>query len=320
MSRSPTSSNLSFGLLLPQEEGPGEPPPTWAYISATARAAEDVGFDSAWLVDHMLWAEDPWERDPAEYGAEGVTGPYGALEAWTTIAALAAVTTRLRLGTLVTCTRYRNPALLAKMADTVHDISGGRLVLGLGGGDNAPEHAQFGYPFERRVSHFAEALEIIAPLLRTGQVDFEGEFYRAHAELRPRSAGSVGPPILIGSLANRPRVLGLVARYADIWNGWSYGATRAEDLAPALAAVDAACAEHGRDPATLARSAVVVVALDGPMARNPDALTGTPDEIAATLAGFRAVGIDELQLRLFPNTLESIEQFGPILERVRSTT
>ena len=310
-------AGLSIGLLLPQEEGPGEPPPTWEYISEAARTAEAVGFDSAWLVDHFLWDQDPWRRDPADYGEAAGDGQLGTLEAWTTIAGLAATTSRIRLGTLVTCTRYRNPALLAKMADNVHSISGGRLVLGLGGGDNREEHEMFGYPADRAVSHFEEALQIVVPMLRTGRVDFDGEVYRAHTELRPRPVPG-SPPILIGTLANRPRMLRLVATYADIWNGWVWAATEAAKIRPALEAVDEACRAVGRDPASLRRSAVVVVALDGPMARNPDVIRGSLDDVAATIAGFAAEGIDEVQVRLFPNDLASIERFGRILERVRS--
>jgi len=127
------------------------------------------------------------------------------LECWTTLAALAEATTRPRLGTLVTCTGYRNPALLAKMADTVDEISGGRLVLGLGAGDAEDEHQMFGLLWERRFARFEEALTIIIPLLRTGRVDFEGEFFNARAaELRPHGPRPGGPPILIGALRHRP--------------------------------------------------------------------------------------------------------------------
>ena len=309
---------LSVGILLPQEEGPGDPSPSWDLMSSAARVAEDVGLDSVWLVDHFLWDTDPWERDPADFGEVADPRGYGTREAWTTIAALAATTSRIRLGTLVTCTRYRNPALLAKMADTVDEISGGRLILGLGGGDNRPEHERFGYPIERPVSHFEEALEIIVPLLRTGHVDYDGVAYSAHAELKPRGPRTGGPPILIGSLATRPRVLGLVAKHADVWNGWVWGLTEATQVPPVRDRVDAACLAIGRDPATLARSIVIVVALSGPMARSPDILTGTVEELAATIAAFADEGINEVQVRLFPNDLTSIEQLGRVVEAIRS--
>lgn len=306
----------AIGLVLPQEEGPGEPEPSWGNISGAARLAEDVGFDAAWLVDHFLWARDPWERNPGDYGLPSSDERLGALEAWTTIAGLAAVTSRIQLGTVVTCTRYRNPALLAKMADTVDGISNGRLILGLGAGDNRPEHEMFGYTADRPVSHFAEALQIIVPLLRTGAVDFEGEFYRAHAELLPRGPRAGGPPILLGSLANRPRMLSMVAKYADIWNSWVWAATEATAVRPAVEAVEDACRAIGRDPDSLRRSTVLVVAMDGPMARNPDFITGSIDDIAHTIAAFADEGVDEVQVRLFPNDLATIEQFGRVVEQL----
>jgi alkanesulfonate monooxygenase SsuD/methylene tetrahydromethanopterin reductase-like flavin-dependent oxidoreductase (luciferase family) len=307
---------LSVGLLLPQEEGPGDPPPSWALISSAARAAEEAGFDSVWLVDHFLWPDDPWGRDPADYGEKADPRGYGALEAWTTIAALAAVTSRVRLGTAVTCTRYRNPALLAKMASNVDDISDGRLVLGLGGGDNMPEHEMFGYPTDRPVGHLEEALRIIVPLLRQGEVNFEGDFYRARTAIKPRLGRPTGPPVMIGALHNRPRMLGLVARYADIWNGWIW-ATKAEDLRAAREAVDAACVAEGRDPASLARSTVVVVALEGPMTGMRGVITGSDEQIAATLSSFRGEGIDEVQVRLFPNDPATIDHFGRVVSLCR---
>jgi alkanesulfonate monooxygenase SsuD/methylene tetrahydromethanopterin reductase-like flavin-dependent oxidoreductase (luciferase family) len=106
----------AIGVLLPQEEGPGDPEPTWRLISAAARRAEEVGLDSVWLVDHVVWHVDPWNRDPGAFGEAARPGGYGVREAWAALAAVAATTTRVRLGTLVTCTRYRNPALLANMA------------------------------------------------------------------------------------------------------------------------------------------------------------------------------------------------------------
>ena len=309
----PWPARLSIGLMLPQEEGPGDPTPTWSLMSAAARLAEDVGVDSLWLVDHVLWAKDPWARDPADFGAQPDLLGYGTLEAWTSLAALAATTSQVRLGTLVSCARYRNPALLAKMADSVDDISGGRLVLGLGAGDNRPEHEAMGIPTERPMAHFEEALEIIVPLLRTGSVDFEGSAYRAHMELKPRASRGGGPPIMIGSLTSRPRALGLVTRFADIWNGWMAAATAAQ-VEPYRNAIDRACREVGRDPASLGRSIVLVVALSGPMTRLPGAITGSIEDIAEAIAPFAGEGINEVQVRLFPNDLAAIERFGRVIE------
>jgi alkanesulfonate monooxygenase SsuD/methylene tetrahydromethanopterin reductase-like flavin-dependent oxidoreductase (luciferase family) len=298
---------MRVGLILNHEEEPGGISPRWEDVRGFAQDAEAAGVDAVWIADHFLWDGDPWGRDDA--------GKYGSWEAWTTLAALCQVTSRIRLGTLVSCTGYRNPAVLAKMADSVDQMSGGRLVLGLGAGDAPEEHERFGFDFGRRVSRFAEALEIIVPLLRTGSVEFAGEFYTVRgAELRPRPPGTTGPPILIGSLAHRPRVLSLVARHADISNGWMTHQSDPVHVPPLRAAVDAACVAIGRDPASLARSTSVAVAY-GPAP--VDAITGAPEEIAETFRAFAAEGIDELQVRLFPNDRTSVERFAPVLEALR---
>jgi alkanesulfonate monooxygenase SsuD/methylene tetrahydromethanopterin reductase-like flavin-dependent oxidoreductase (luciferase family) len=166
------------GLILDQEEELDQATPRWRDTLAFARGAEAIGIDSLWLVDHFVWSADPRGRRAEAVDATD-TGGLRRSEAWTTLAALAGATSRIRLGTLVTCTRYRKTALLAKMADTVDEISGGRLVLGLGAGDDPAEHRRFGIPNDRPVSRFEEALSIIVPLLRTGGVDLEGEIYSA---------------------------------------------------------------------------------------------------------------------------------------------
>jgi alkanesulfonate monooxygenase SsuD/methylene tetrahydromethanopterin reductase-like flavin-dependent oxidoreductase (luciferase family) len=143
---------MRIGLILNHEEEPGGMSPRWEDIRGFAEDAEGAGFDALWIAD-LLWDGDPWGRDP--------DGRYGSWEAWTTLAGLCSVTSRIRMGTLVTCAGYRNPALLAKMADTVDQISGGRLVLGLGAGDAPGEHDRFGFPSERRVSRYAEAPEAL---------------------------------------------------------------------------------------------------------------------------------------------------------------
>jgi alkanesulfonate monooxygenase SsuD/methylene tetrahydromethanopterin reductase-like flavin-dependent oxidoreductase (luciferase family) len=251
----------------------------------------------------------------------------GQWECWSVLTALAAVTRRVELGTLVLCTGFRNPALLAKTADTVEEISGGRLILGLGAGWNEREHAAFGYPFDHRASRFEEALTIIHGLLREGRIDFAGRFYAAReCELRPRGPRPAGPPILIGTRGER--MLRLTARYADLWNVWlAFGRNDPADLAPLREAVDAACAAVGRDPATLARTAAVMVAptegAEPPviLARAgiaPTPIGGTPAQIAERLRAFAAAGIAHLQVHLHPNTPASIDAFAPTLALLRS--
>jgi alkanesulfonate monooxygenase SsuD/methylene tetrahydromethanopterin reductase-like flavin-dependent oxidoreductase (luciferase family) len=233
------------------------------------------------------------------------------------LAALAAATGHVGLGTLVACTGYRNPALLAKMADTVDEIGGGRLVLGLGAGDYEEEHQAFGFRWDHRVGRFAEALAIVAGLLRGGRVDFAGEYYAARdCELRPRGPRPHGPPLLIGALAHGPRMLRLTAQYADLWNGWlTYGRSHPDAVPPLRAAVDAACAAVGRDPATLGRTVAVRAMLLGRAAfPGEEPLSGTPAELAAALRAFASEGIAHVQVWPIPNTLDGVEAFAPVLE------
>src|SRR5204863_9724625 len=147
---------------------------SYGELREIAQAAEGVGLDSIWVYDHLLF------RAPGE----PTTGIY---EAWSMLAALAADTSRVEVGTVVLAIPFRNPAILAKMAATIEEISGGRLILGLGAGWNEPEFDAFGIPFDHRVGRFEEALQIVLPLLREGHADFHGRFYRADdAVLVPR--------------------------------------------------------------------------------------------------------------------------------------
>ena len=303
---------LKVGLHLPIGEGMlARGTARWRDLLALARRAEEVGFDSLWIPDHLLFRTGPGSS-------------VGVWECWTLLAALAAATERIALGPVVACTSFRNPALLAKMADTVDEISDGRLILGLGAGWHEPEYRAFGYPFDHRASRFAEAIQIIHGLLRAGRSDFSGTYYQIEdCELRPRAARPGGPPILIG--AGGPTMLRLVARYADLWNAdWT---RRAAELAPRLAAVDAACIAEGRDPATLGRSACVLLDLpgangrggQGPRTRNDAARSPIADtaEAVAILREYADAGIEHLQVWLDPGTLAGIDAFAPVLAALR---
>jgi alkanesulfonate monooxygenase SsuD/methylene tetrahydromethanopterin reductase-like flavin-dependent oxidoreductase (luciferase family) len=209
------------------------------------------------------------------------------------------------------------------MADTVDEISNGRLILGLGAGWNEAEYRAFGYPFDHRVSRFEEALKIIHGLLREGQIDFDGTYYQAReCELRPRGPRAGGPPLLVGS--EGPRMLRLTAQYADLWNTYFSHTKNDPAAVPALRErVDAACRSVGRDPATLGRTAAVLVNMGGgsvqPMAPHWEVtpLEGAPEQLADGLRAFAAQGIEHVILWLEPNTLESVEAFQPALELLR---
>jgi probable F420-dependent oxidoreductase len=297
-----------LGIILPVAEWrmDGETP-GWADLLAMSRKAEEIGFDSIWVVDHLI--------------VESATEPTaGVWEGWSLLAALAAATDRVELGSLVTCVGFRNPALLAKMAETVDEISGGRLVLGLGAGHHEPEYRQFGFPFDHRVSRFEEAIQIIHDLLRDGKVDFNGRYYQAdNCVLRPRGPRPGKIPIMVGTTG--PRMLGLTARYADHWNVYfDKTGNRVDGLKPLLEMVEKACAAAGRDPATLERSVSVLVGLgDDPGARGVSVpyLSGSAEEIAAELRAYAALGISHIQIRVEPITVESIEALGEVVDHVR---
>jgi probable F420-dependent oxidoreductase len=275
----------------------------WADVLAMARAAEACRFDSLWVSDHLLFRFDG-------------KSPQGVWECWSLLAALAAVTERVEIGPLVSCTSFRNPALLAKAAATVDEISGGRLILGLGAGWHEPEYNAFGYPFDQRVGRFAEALTIISGLLRTGHISFDGAYYCARdCELRPRGPRPAGPPIMIGTTGDR--MLRLAAVHADLWNAW--GVNDPAAIASLRSKVDAACVAVGRDPKTLGRTCTVLVDLDGRAGRpreTPPFLTGDPQTLAETLRGHAGEGISHVQAVLDPNTVGGVESFARVLEEL----
>lgn len=294
---------LRVGLILPDTEGEmGGQTARWNDLATMARLAESARFDSIWVADHLIYRFPP---KPSQ-------GPW---ECWSNLAALAAITSRVELGPLVSATSYRNPALLAKMADTVDEISGGRLVLGLGAGWHQPDYDAFGFPYDHRVSRFEEAIQIIHGLLRTGHVDFEGTYYTARdCELRPRGPRPEGPPIMIGS--SSPRMLRLLAEYGDIWNAWAR--QNLDELAADRQVVDAAMEAAGRDPATVERTVTLLVDLPTATGRPSEEKEGfrprTPDELAAHLVDYAAAGISHVQLMLDPNTPAGIEWAAEALE------
>jgi probable F420-dependent oxidoreductase len=279
----------------------------WPEYASIARAAEEVGFDSIWVGDHYLYRGD----------GRPERGPW---EAWTLLASLAMVTERVRLGPLVACLNFHNPAVLAKTAATVDELSGGRLIVALGAGWNRTEFDAFGLPFDHRASRFEEGFEIVRRLLDGERVMFEGRFHQARdAVLLPRPARR--PTMMIGSTGER--VLAAALPHADVWNTWYdwYGNT-AEGFATKIREIDLACERAGRDPATLERSACVLVRLGDDAERRDEPgvtpLEGSADAIGAGLREITQAGADELILVPDPITEESVRTLGPIVRGLRS--
>lgn len=289
---------MRVGIQLPEVEREVR----WPELLAIARAAEAAGFESIWVGDHLLYRGDG--------GPE--RGPW---EAWTLLAALAAATERVRLGPLVACAAFHPPGLIAKMAATIDEVSGGRLVLGLGAGWNAAEFDAFGLPFDRRVARFAESFAIIRALLGGERVTLEGRHWSAHdAVLLPSPARRV--PLMIGS--NGPRMLSLTLPHVDAWNTWykDYGNT-AEGFARLNERISAAARDAGRAPGEVRRSACVLVKLAGAGARavapGVTPLTGTPARIAEALRELADAGADEAILVVDPITERSVDALAEVL-------
>jgi len=290
---------LRVGIQLPEVEREVR----WPEYLAMARAAEEVGFDAIWLGDHLLYRGDGRRE----------RGPW---EAWTLLAALAASTERVDLGPLVACAAFHPPGLIAKMAATLAEVSGGRFVLGLGAGWNEEEFRAFGLPFDRRVSRFEESFAIVRGLLAGERVTLAGRHWQAEdAVLIPAPAAR--PRLMIGS--NGPRMLSITLPHVDAWNTWyeDFG-NSAEGFAKLNERISGAAEAAGRDPAEIQRSACVLVAMDDagggrPVTTDVPPLTGSSREIAASLHELAEAGADEVILVVDPISERSIRRLGDVL-------
>lgn len=297
---------LKVGLYIPHGEGSmGGGTERWSDVLRMARHAEDVGFDSVWVADHFIFRFD--EREAM-----------GRWECWSLLAALAAATSRVELGPLVSCMSFRNPALLAKIAETVDEISGGRLNLLVGAGWHQPEYEAYGFPFDQRVSRFEEGFTILRDLLKTGRSTFDGRFERTEdCELRPRGPRPGGLPLIIGS--NGPRMLRLMAELADGWNTtWVMGP---DELVPLNEAVDAACEAADRDPDTIHRSACVFIDTPARSGRHLPTIKSNPPardvgEIAEVFHRYAEQRMQHIMLWLDPNDEAGVETIGIALEQL----
>ncbi len=284
----------------------------WPELRDAVIRAEAAGFDDLWLDDHLLTDEGDW-RDPK-------------LEGWSTLTAVATVTTRARLGLLVAANTFRNPGLTAKLATTVDHLSGGRSILGLGAGWFEREHDAFGLDFGagfgERLDRLGEAVPLIRRLLDGERVTHDGGFYAMHDALCEPRPVQARLPILIGGAGPR-KTLPLVARYADIWN--AYGSP--ETLAAADAILREACAAAGRDERDIERTTNLNVVMRAgvgeadaawPAWRDTHGLRpgrddldagGSPGDVAAALVPYRAAGFEHVMFVLrSPFDLETIDR------------
>jgi alkanesulfonate monooxygenase SsuD/methylene tetrahydromethanopterin reductase-like flavin-dependent oxidoreductase (luciferase family) len=289
---------VKVGVQLPEAERVVH----WPEYLAMARAAEEVGFDSIWLGDHLLYRGDGREER-------------GPLEVWTLLAALAAVTERATIGPLVACASFHPPGLIAKMAATVDEVSGGRLVLGLGAGWNETEYRAFGLPYDHRVSRFEESFEIVRRMLAGERATLEGRFWSADDLVLLPSPGR-RIPLMIGS--NGERMLSIALPHVNWWNTWyaSYGNT-VEGFAELNARISEAAKRADRDPTELQRSTAVLVELDPDAVKRPHSDEDSPpvalDGLPAHLDALAEAGADEAILILRPIDEASIRAVGTAL-------
>jgi len=298
---------MKVGVQLPEVEYVAR----WPQLREMARTAEKIGLDSIWVGDHLL------------YRGDGLP-PRGPWEAWTTLAAIAAVTESVEIGPLVASASFHNPAMLAKKAATLDEISGGRLILGLGAGWNEAEYRAYGFPFDHRVSRFEEAFTIVRTLLADGRCDFHGTYYQLDdCELVPRGprhGHGEGPPLMVGSMGER--MLSITLPHVQAWNAWfTWFDNSVEGYRELRETIDAACRVAGRAPAEVERTLALFVAFPGAHGRSlgdlkqPDVkpISGDPKVLAAALRAFSAEGVGHVQLVLDPITVETIAALAPAL-------
>ncbi len=272
-----------------------------------ARTAEAVGFDAVWVGDHLIYHLP--------------IGPRGPWEAWTTLAAIAAVTNRVKIGPLVASLGFHQPAMLAKQAATIDAISNGRLIVAVGAGWNEREYRAYGFPFDHRVSRFEEAFTIIRSLLREGAIDFHGKYYEVdNCVLHPRPIQPNGPELWVGT--NRPRMMSITAPHIDAWNiWWSEFGNTPEGFVREKEKADTALRASGRDPSEVAATCALLIELATGTGRahghddktGVQPIRGSAQEIADRLRAFAAIGVADVQLVLDPITRASIEFCADVL-------
>lgn len=297
---------VQVGLVLPAYEHPIEGVARrWDELRTMAVRTEEIGFDTVWVPDELLWRIDEWP------------GPRGWWECVAMTGAVAASTSRIQVGTWVLSNPHRNPTLTAKIVDTLDEISGGRFVFGLGTGGADEEMAAFGFALDHVYSRFEEALEIILTALKTGSVDHEGPYYRAKdLELRPRGPRAGHVPLMLG--ARGPKTMRLAARHADIWSWYANESSHPDAFVEMLGKLDAACIEVGRDPKRIGRSIGVIVEPTGETGAEAVGLgapiQGSAQEIADELASFAGIGVTQVEIMTWPPTLQAVEALGPVLD------
>ena len=297
---------VALGLVLPMwERPPAGPAPSWAEIRAMACRAEELGADTVWLADEILWREPDWP------------GPVGWWDCLTMAGAVAASTSRVNVGSWVMSAVQHKPGMIARAAESLDEISGGRFILGLGAGHGGGA-AWFGFDTDRTVPRYLEALEVLVPLLRSdAPVTFAGEFHRAtDAEVRPRGPRAGRVPLMMGG--HSPRTMTAAALHADFWSAFATTSSLPGAFAPMTEQLDRICANVDRDPRSIGRSVGVFVEPDSSgMAERLGLglpITGSVGQITDTIGGFADVGVTRVEIHPLPHTIDALDKLAPVFE------
>jgi alkanesulfonate monooxygenase SsuD/methylene tetrahydromethanopterin reductase-like flavin-dependent oxidoreductase (luciferase family) len=295
---------VDLGLVLPMHERPDDGgKPTWADISTWARRGEELGADTVWLADEILWRVDEWP------------GPRGWWDCLAMTGAVAASTSKVRVGTWVMSALQHNPGMIVRAAEALDEISGGRFVLGLGAGHGGGAES-FGYPVDKPVTRYVEALEIIVPLLRgASSSTFDGVFHHVkNADVRPRGPRPGRIPLMMGG--HSTRTMTAAATHADVWSAYATSSSLPEAFATMTGELDRICESIGRDPTTIGRSVGAFVepgdAKSAEATGFGAAVTGSIDQIIETITRFSDVGVTRVEVLPWPPSIDTVEQLEPV--------
>lgn len=303
-------AGLSIGItLLAMEDPESGVAPRWSDMREWALLAEHHGFDTFWIPDELVWEGEESGSVAGWWECVALTG------------AVAAVTSTIDIGSWVLSALHRSPALTVKAAETIDEISGGRFLFGLGAGHAGRQGAMFGFPPDRTVSRYEDALDIIVPLLRDGSADHQGSYHTAErVPNRPR--GPQGSDMRLMLAGHGPRNIGLAVRHADIWSAYATSSSQPDAFDDMLALVDRTCADQDRDPASLGRSIGVAVVPDGvePSAffAGSDPIVGTSEQVAETLLAFAERRVTSVELMVDGDPRMAIPALGEVVRLVKA--
>ncbi len=282
--------------------------PSWHALKAAAVTAEQVGFDTVWVPDELQWEVADWADTRGWWECVAVTS------------AVAEATSTIDVGTWVLSALHRNPGLTVRIAETIDEISGGRFVLGYGAGHAGRQGEAFGFPSDKTVGRYEEALTIVTDLLTTGSSTFSGEHHTTVGQtLTPRGPRPGAIPLVLGG--HGPRTMRLAVTHADMWSAYATESSEPEAFAPLIEQLVAVCEKQSRDPSTLDRSVGIFLRPPGTSADVSElgpSLAGSEDEILTALEQFAAIGATHVEFWVPGDIASGLERLAGVVEKAAS--